>query len=143
MQAMYATAFFPALRVGEITCQPNQSQRNLIFLNPVSFISNREGSVNAIKLTLRNYKHIDPADPVDIFIYRAKLVCPISLLLAYLNLRGTSQSPLFCWPDNSPISRKFFTKALSDSLRFCDLDVSGYKPHSFRTGAASWAAAKG
>jgi len=84
MQAMYAIAFFAALRVGEITCQPNQSQRNLIFLNQVSFIRNREGSVNVVKLTLRNYKHSDPADPVDIFVYRAKPVCSISLLLAYL-----------------------------------------------------------
>ena len=70
-------------------------------------------------------------------------MCPVSLLLAYLNLRGTSLGPLFCWPDISSISRNFFTKALSDSLRFCDLDVSGCKSHSFRIGAASWAAAKG
>ena len=69
--------------------------------------------------------------------------CPVNLLLAYLNLRGTSPGPLFCWPDLSPISRNFFTKALADSLRFCDLDVSGYKSHSFRIGAASWAAFKG
>ena len=37
----------------------------------------------------------------------------------------------------------FFTKALSDALRYCNLDVEGYKSHSFRIGAASWAAAKG
>ena len=143
MQTMYAIAFFAALRVGEITCQTNQSQQNLIFLNQASFIRSREDSVNVVKLTLRNYNHSDPANPVDIFIYRAKPVCPISLLLAYLSLRGTSPGPLFCWPDISPISRNFFTKALSDSLRFCHLDVSGYKSHSFRIGAASWAAAKG
>ena len=77
MQTMYAIAFFAALRVGEITCQTNQSQQNLIFLNQVSFIRSREDSVNVVKLTLRNYKHSDPANPVDIFIYRAKPVCPI------------------------------------------------------------------
>ena len=43
MQAMYAIAYFAALRIGEITCQPNQSQQNLIFLNQVSFIRNRKG----------------------------------------------------------------------------------------------------
>ena len=143
MQGMFVFAFFAALRVGEITCQPNQTQRNLIFLNQVAFIKEGEGGVTAIKFTLRNYKHSNPAEPVDILTYQAKPVCPVSLVLAYLSLRGTSPGPLFCWPDLSPISRNFFTKALADSLRFCDLDVSGYKSHSFRIGAASWAAAKG
>ena len=62
--------FFAALRAGEITCQPNQTQRNLIFLNQVAFIKEGEGGVTAIKLTLRNYKHSNPAEPVDIFIYK-------------------------------------------------------------------------
>lgn len=143
VQGMYAIAFFAALRIGEITCRPTQTQPNLICYNQVSFIRNKEYEVTAITITLRHYKHSNPAEPVDIFIYRAKPVCPVSLLLAYLNLRGSSPGPLFCWTDLSPISRNFFTKALGDSLRFCDLDVSGYKSHSFRIGAASWAASKG
>lgn len=36
-----------------------------------------------------------------------------------------------------------FTKTLSDALHYCNLDVERYKSHSFRIGAASWAAAKG
>ena len=70
-------------------------------------------------------------------------MCPVNLLLAYLNLRGTSPGPLFCWLDLSPVTRKFFTNALADSLRFCDLDMSGYKSHSFRIGAASTEDSKG
>ena len=84
-------------------------------------------SIDTIKLTLTHCKHSNPAEPVNIFIYQAQPVYPVNLLLAYL----TSPVPLFCWPDLSPISRKFFTNALADSLRFCDLDVSGYKSHSF------------
>ena len=80
---------------------------------------------------------------MNIFIYQAQAVCPVNLLLTYLKLRGTSPGPLLCWPDLSPISRNVFTKALVDSLGFCDLDVSGYKSHSFCTVAASWAASKG
>ena len=143
LQGMYAIAFFAALRVGEITCQPKQTNQNLIFLNQASLMKRNGDSVDTIKLTLTHYKHSNPAEPVNIFIYQAQPVCPVNLLLAYLNLRGTSPGPLFCWPDLSPISRNFFTKALADSLRFCDLDVSGYKSHSFRIGAASWAASKG
>ena len=144
LQGMYAIAFFAALRVGEITCQPTQSNRNLIFLNRASFMKRNENSIDTIKLTLKHYKHSNPAEPVNIFIYQAQPVCPVNLLLAYLDLRGTSPGPLFCWPDLSPIERIFFTQALADSLRFCDLYVSGYKSHSFRIdGAASWAAFKG
>ena len=140
---MYAIAFFGALRIGEITCQAKQTQRNLINYNQVNFVRNMEDEMTAIKITLRHYKHSNPAEPVEIFIFRAKPVCPVTVLLAYVNLRGTSPGPRFCWPDLSPISRSFFTQALGDSLRFCDLDVSGYKSHSFRIGAASWAASKG
>ena len=124
LQGMFAIAFFAALRIDEIMCQPKQTNRNLIFLNQASFMKCNGDSIDTIKLTLRHYKHTNPADPVNIFIYQAQPVCPVNLLLAYLTLRGTSPGPLFCWPDLSPISRIFFTQALADSLRFCDLDVS-------------------
>lgn len=58
-------AFFAALRVGEITCRPTQPRGNVILLNQIVFMKNREGVVSAIKVTLRNYKHSDPAVPVD------------------------------------------------------------------------------
>ena len=34
-QAMYAMAFFAALRVGEITCRPTQPRGNVLFLNQI------------------------------------------------------------------------------------------------------------
>ena len=119
IQAMYAIAFFAALRVGEITTRVHQPH------------------------SLRNYKHSDASNPVDIFIYREQPVCPVSLLLEFLSLRGQSSGPLFCWPDASPISRSYFVSALTEDLQFCNLNVAQYKMHSFRIGAASWAAAKG
>ena len=84
-QAMYAMAFFTALRVSEITCRPTQPRGNVMFLNQIVFMKNREGVVSAIKVTFRNYS--DPAVPVDIFLYREKPVCPVSTVLAYLGLR--------------------------------------------------------
>ena len=84
-QAMCAMAFFAALRVGEITCRPTQPRGNVIILNQIVFMKNREGVVSAIKVTFRNYS--DPAVPVDIFLYREKPVCPVSTVLAYLGLR--------------------------------------------------------
>ena len=110
LQGMYAIAFFAALRIGEITCQPKQTNRNLIFPSQASFMKRHGDSIDTIKLTLTHYKHSNPTEPVNIFIYQAQPVCPVNLhvLLAYLNLRGTSPGPLFCWPDLSPLSRNFF-----------------------------------
>ena len=51
--------------------------------------------------------------------------------------------PCFVGQMRHPFLALFFTKALSDTLRYCNLDVEGYKSDSFRIGAASWAAAKG
>ena len=94
-QAVYAMAFFAALRVGEITCRPTQPRGNVIFLNQIVFMKNREGVVSAIKVTFRNYRHSDPAFLVDIFLYREKPVCLVSTVLAYLGLKSTSPGPLF------------------------------------------------
>ena len=125
-QAMYAMAFFAALRVGEITCRPTQPRGNVMFLNQIVFMKNREGVVSAIKVTFRNCGHSDLAVPVNIFLYREKSVCLVSTVLAYLGLRSISAGPLFCWPDAAPISLTFFTKPLSDALRYCNLNVESY-----------------
>lgn len=110
--AMYAMMFFAAFRVGEITCRPTQPRENVIFLNQIVFIKNREGVVSTIKVTLTNYRHGDPAVPVDIFfLNRETPACPaFSTVIAYLGLRGTSPGPLFCWPDASSVPRTYFTR---------------------------------
>ena len=80
---MYAIAFFAALRVGKITSRGHQPRQNIITISQLVFLKTREGTVSAIKLTLRNYKHSDTSNPVDIFIYREKPVCAVSLLLEF------------------------------------------------------------
>lgn len=84
-------------------------------------MKNKQGVVSAIKVTFRKYKHSNPTVPVDIFLYREKPVCPVSIVLAYLGLRGTSPGPLFCWPDASPISRTYFTKHHGQQLGACQM----------------------
>lgn len=85
MQGRFAIAFLAALRISELTRNTKQLQQNLIFLNQVPFVKMQEGSITAIKLTLRHHKHSTAAEPVDNFIHRAQPVCPVYLLLAYLN----------------------------------------------------------
>ena len=73
----------------------------------------------------------------------SQFVCPVLLLLEYLAIRGNSPGPLFMTQGNSPVSRSFFTDLLTRSLRTCGLNPALYKDHSFRIGAASFAADRG
>ena len=51
--------------------------------------------------------------------------------------------PLFHLADGSPVSRSTFSDKLSMAIKYCGLDPSRYKGHSFRIGAASFAADAG
>lgn len=54
--AMFLTAFYGFLRVGEITCQTTRSGRSVLQHQDLSFLL-RQGEVIAAKLTLTNFKH--------------------------------------------------------------------------------------
>ena len=67
----------------------------------------------------------------------------MTVMLDYLHLRGHRPGPLFITMDGGPVSRAVFTEKLSQSIKFCGLDPSRNKGHSFRIGAASHAAERG
>ena len=113
---MFALAFFAALRVGEMTITAGKSSTNLLLLK---------------------------LEQANIIVYKDKPVCAVTLLFDYLNARGRNAGPLFCWPNNTATTRSHFAQCLSQALNFSGLDTKLYKSHSFRIGAASWAAAKG
>jgi len=140
---MCSLAFFAALRVCEITLRPGQAHSNLLQFHQVAFMNDQTGNMKAVKLSFTHCKHSNPSRPVDLLVYREQPICPISHLLHYLALRGCSPGPLFCWPDNTPVSREYFVCSLKEALQFCDLDHTRYKSHSFRIGAASWVATNG
>ena len=143
---MFSLAFFAALRVEEITGGPGQHTKNLITFDQLFFfffLRDDLDSTVAAKLVLKHYKHCDPTQPVELLIYRDQPICPVSQMLDYVSVRGNAPGPLFCSADGSPIPRSYFTRSLKEVLQYCNLDEDRYKTHSFRIGAASWAAAKG
>ena len=97
----------------------------------------------ALKLTFRNFKHSNNQRPFSIILHSHNSCCPVLFLLDYLSLRGNRPGPLFLNSDNSPVSRTNFAELLSLSLKACGLDSTCYKGHSFRIGAASFAAERG
>ena len=127
LSAMCSSAFFAFLRIGEITIN-SSNHSNLIMLPQLEQLLNSQGQVTALQLTISKYKHSDTGRPFVIYIYKEDLCCPVKTTLHFISTRGTACGPLFCWPDGAPIVK---------------LVPALYKSHTFRIGAATWAAAKG
>ena len=68
---------------------------------------------------------------------------PVTAILAYLAVRGTSPGPLFLLKDGTTLTRQKLVKMVQSTLQLAGIDPSGYSGHSFRIGAATTAAAKG
>ena len=122
---------------------PDQQTKNVIKIDQLFFLRDELNNIVAARLVLKHNKHSDPTKPVELLIYRERPVCPVSLMLDFVSIRGSAPGPLFCWADGSSISRSYFTRSFKEVLQYCDLDEDSYQTHSFRIGAASWAAAKG
>ena len=69
--------------------------------------------------------------------------CPVANLKAFLAVRGTAQGPLFCLPDLKAISSTQFNTWLVAALSHGSLSSLPIKSHSFRIGAATYAATVG
>ena len=91
---MYSLAFFAPLRIGEITGGPGQQTKNVIKIDQLFFLRDELNNIVAAKLVLKHYKHSDPTKPVELLIYRERPVCPVSLMLDFVSIRGSAPGPL-------------------------------------------------
>ena len=74
---------------------------------------------------------------------RQPKACPVQSFLDYVSVRGIVPGPLFINHDGSLVLRGEFSKMLGSVIRLCNLDPNRYKGHSFRIGAATYAAEQG
>lgn len=142
-QAMCSLAFFAFLKVGEMSISSNPKAAPPLQLSQLSKLLNAKGKIEAFKVSIQNFKHSYNQAPFSLIIYRQQSFCPVQLLLNYIVLRGTQPGPFFSTVDGAPVSRTSFTDLLSLAIRYCGLDPSRYKGHSFRIGAATHAAERG
>lgn len=133
---MSSIAFFAFLRIGEITIRTDKDSRNILQFSQVLKSTNQQGDVTAIKITFHNFKHSYNRPPMSLVISRQqdRTVCPVQLLLAYLQIRGTFAGPLFLNEVNH--WHWFFVTLV---CRFGSIKAI----YSFRIGAASLAAEQG
>ncbi len=130
-QAMFTLAFHAFLRPGEVTGEIN----NLDFCH--CKVNKKD-----LKLTFFKFKH-HKGPPYTIKVVETQSVdCPVRAMSKYLKVRGSGGGPLFCLETGDFVTYK----KLNCLLKFlCKcLKINGKcTPHSFRIGAATWAADQG
>ena len=133
IQAMFTTMFHGFLRIGEVTTSVHNIQRH-----QVAIIQ------NSVSITFLSYKHhLGQPFTLSIPSSSSTSVCPVVLLTRYLHLRRGNTGPLFCHINMDPIQPAKFRELLHMAVVRANLASSHITPHSFRIGAATFAAAQG
>jgi hypothetical protein len=140
--AMFSLAFFGFLRIGEITTRSSKTQ-SLLSLSDLQI--DLASPASGMALIFTKYKHSKGDRPVIIQIspQTGSGLCPVSNMIRYLSVRPMGAGSLFVRADRSSVTRTYFTFYMRHLLQACSLDSTLYKGHSFRIGAASWAAQAG
>ena len=141
-RAMCSLAFFAFLRIGEITTTSSSTCQHLQMHQLVK-VYDSSNKIVGIKLTFLEFKHRYNQRPFTLFVQRQPDSCPIALLLDYLPVRGIQPGAIFTIQHGAPVPRDAFASRLDATIRFCGLDPTRYKGHSFRIGAASYAVEQG
>ena len=134
---MFTLCFHAFLRVGEVTFSATAGQHTLTVgsLSPFT----RDG----FTLTLHSYKHSrGRTHRAHVGPTGSSVPCAVTHLRLYLELRGFESGYLFLTSSGQPVSRSHFNNTLKSVLSFCNLPAN-IKSHSFRIGAASYAAELG
>ena len=132
--AMFTLCFHAFLRIGEVTYSAAGPVHTLLLssLSPVT--------PKGFTVTLHSYKHSQGrAHHIHVAPSVGSVPCAVTHMHQYLMLRGSNQGCLFLAASGSPVSGAQFNQALKAALVFCDLP-SDIKSHSFRIGAATYAA---
>ena len=141
-RAMCLLAFFACMWVGEFTWKTPRERGSLIQLHQLTQLVDANQRVISLKFTFLDFKHNYNQRSFSV-INRHNNFCPAQIILDYLSHRGSGPGPLFCLADGFPVLRAVFVDKLSMAIGYCGLDPLRYKGHSFRIGAASYAADAG
>ena len=150
IRAAFSLAFAGFLRIGEFTYRPIDLQMGPAFHN--WFLT--KSSVRFIE----NDKHIEltlPASKTDPFRQGIQLIiagshdgaCPVRAMkqLLAIDTHRSPQAPLFCVGriEQQPFTREYVVQKLRELGIHSGLGVAAWNGHSFRRGAATWAAEVG
>ena len=141
-QALFSTAYFGLLRVGEITTgshpilvkdvELGKNKRKIKFTLHSSKTHNRGNTPQIIKISSMKAKRSQAWGRTQTSRY-----CPYALLKVYLRARRPSMSlnePFFVLSDRSLVTPELFRNRLRLTLRHAGYNPSLFGCHSFRIG---------
>lgn len=139
-QSLFLLMFHAFLRVGEVAVSGQQT--NHILTIDQLHISYMEAKPIALTIHFNSFKHSN-GSPVKLRIPIQQDPCPVKFLLQFLKQRGNSPGHLFVTLMKQTISRHQVAEFLSIALQYAGYKPDNYNTHSFRIGAATYAASQG
>ena len=131
--AMFSTMFAAFLRISEVTA----SQHNLSFQQ---FALSRVSA----DLTFRSFKHSGTRPfTLSIPACPSSPTCPVGCLSSFFLVRGSVPGPAFCLEGGKVVEASVFRDILSKAKSAANLGDMHITAHSFRIGAATFAASHG
>lgn len=131
LKAMFSTAYFGLLRVGEMVKSNHQIKRK-----NVHFAKNKR-KVSIILESSKTHSRWDKPQKISLpEVRQLPQYCPVNLLKEYLKLRGETarNNALFELRGGHPITANIFRKWLRKILSDIGLKSTLYDTHSFRAG---------
>ncbi|XP_062836493.1 uncharacterized protein LOC134298886 isoform X1 [Anolis carolinensis] len=138
--AAYTTAFFGALRLGEVVADSKaDGSGKALQLRDVSI------GQNSLVIRIRQSKTDQGGRGASLSIQGLEpgRLCPVRALSEYLHIRRSSPGTLFIHKNGTPLSRYQFMAIFRSALTGLGLPAAEYGGHSFRIGAATTAAVGG
>lgn len=138
--ALFSVAYYGFLRVGELVVANKSDFGHALLAHNVSVCDSQD----MVQIKLPHSKTDQMGKGVVISLTsNESLTCPVYLVKQYLSLRKQLPGVFFCHVNSSPVTRFQFSSVLRKSLNAVGVRSERYKSHSFRVGAATFAAMQG
>ena len=131
-QSLFTLMFFAFLRMSEVASGPHT-----LHLRHVTWSS------KSLTIAFPSYKHSRGPLPSIVLYATASHLCPVRAFLRYISFRSMAPGPLFMDVSGLPLTSSAISQSLKTCLAFAGYSSLPITSHSFRIGAASWAAANG
>lgn len=144
LRALFLLAFHAFLRLGEVAAKTLNNSKHVLQRSDVTF-QNTGSKLAAVQIIMREYKTNKHHNPLVLSVQaiQGSPFCPVHALLEYLQYSNHSAGPLFQTNDALPISYSKVSSHLRSAVEFIGLNPNNFKGHSFRIGAATYAASLG
>ena len=136
--------FFGFLRAGEIVVPSDNTYDPSAHLSVGDVRIDNTSEPQYIEVILKASKTDPFRQGVRVYLGRSQAdVCPVSAILAYMVLRGSTPGMFFKFVDGRLLTRARFVSSVRSALSAAGISDSRYSGHSFWIGAATMAVSRG